>query len=467
MIFLLFPNSQAQVQFMPYEAEGIKGFERGFLEVPENRHKKESRKLRLPVLRYRSESTPAGTPVVYLSGGPGGSAAAMLRIRYMRELFKKIARNHDILLLEQRGTPLCEPTLYWPAAESFPPDIFTTEQRALEIMRERSKKAVDHFRLQGADLAGYTTTESADDIEALRLALGVPELSLLGFSYGTHLTLATVKRHESKLDRVVLIGTEGLDQTLKYPSVYDRQLENLSNLAAEVPPIREYVPNMKKLFERLLQKLDQEPVVIEIRDTRTKKTLQAKLGKFGLQALLRFDLGDGNDFVDFPRVLYKMDQGDFSGIQPYLERRYNQFGSGIQGVSYYMDLASWASSERIARIREEAKTSLFGNSMNFPMMDVADIWGNPDLGDEFRAPVRAELPALFISGTLDVNTPPYQAAEIVKGFKNGHHLIVEYAGHEDTLPNEGVQKTIIDFFNGQKPSAASVSLPKPRFKPVD
>ena len=464
---ILVSNLQGQeLQWTPVDVEGIKGFERAYLEVPEKRGKAGSRTLKLMLTRMKSRTQPSGTPVVYLSGGPGGSAVTMVGVGYMRELFKRIIQHHDLILLEQRGTRFSEPALFWPSPESFPRDIFTTEERAIAEMRKRSELAVQYFREQGADLTGYTTVESADDIEALRKALGAPKLSLLSFSYGTHLTLATVKRHGDKLDRVVLAGTEGLDETLKFPSVYDRQLQMISDLAAEIPPIRQSVPNMKELFKKVLDQLERQPITVEVRDNRTQQTVPIKIGGHGLQFLLRLDIGDGNDFVNFPRVLYEIEQGKYEGIKRYAERRYNQLSTGISGLTFAMDLASWASSERIARIKEEAKTSLFGNTMNFPIMAAVDIWGNPDLGEDFRKPVQSNIPALFISGALDCQTPPHQAENILKGFPNGSHIVVQYAGHEDTLPAQEVQDAIVDFFNGKKPTITEVSLPRPVFTPI-
>jgi len=43
----------------------------GTLVVPENRQTPTSRLIALPVTRVRTKSTPAGTPLFYLQGGPG------------------------------------------------------------------------------------------------------------------------------------------------------------------------------------------------------------------------------------------------------------------------------------------------------------------------------------------------------------------------------------------------------------
>ena len=75
-------------------------------------------------------------------------------------------------------------------------------------------------------------------------------------------------------------------------------------------------------------------------------------------------------------------------------------------------------------------------------------------------------PALFISGTLDTNTPPFQAEEVRWGFPNSAHLIVENGGHE-TLPGADVQRVVVDFFKGQSVAGRTVTFERPRFLSVE
>jgi pimeloyl-ACP methyl ester carboxylesterase len=74
------------------------------------------------------------------------------------------------------------------------------------------------------------------------------------------------------------------------------------------------------------------------------------------------------------------------------------------------------------------------------------------------------VPTLFISGTLDANTPPFQAEQARWGFLDSEHLVVENAGHESMLPHPEVQAVILDFLRGADVSGRSVSLPSPKFE---
>lgn len=475
IVFFLLPyvafaqSVPKKIEFTPGEMTDYGGkkitVERGKLSVPENRTKPGSRMIELAVVRLKSQAEKPGTPIVYLSGGPGGSAIGeATQLDYLGRLFEQMQQTHDVILMDQRGTGRSA-SLIWLSPTAMPSDFFLSEAKAVEYSRQWSKLAVAHFKGRGVDLTGYNTVESADDLNDLRLGLGAQKLNLIGHSYGTHLGLATIRRHAAWLESVVLVGTECLDCTDKLPSTYDAQMRKLSDLAAQDPNVGGKVPDMFALFQRLLVKLEKEPLTVTVQSQRTKQPVEVKIGKYGLQLLVRLDIGDGNDFPDFPLLFYTLDKGDTSALKKYVAKRYNQLGLGVSGMSMMMDLFSGASPERTARIQKEAATALLGNVMNMPD-GIVEIWGNPYLGEAYRAPLLANTRTLFISGTLDSNTPPYQAEEVRWGFSNGAHLIVEYAGHEDMLPNREVQTAILDFFNGKDVSQTRVSLGRPKFKPI-
>ncbi len=124
-----------------------------------------------------------------------------------------------------------------------------------------------------------------------------------------------------------------------------------------------------------------------------------------------------------------------------------------------MDASSGATRARDAQIAREARTALLGNVMNFPHPEIGAVFANPDLGDEFRAPIHTAVPTLFISGTLDNNTPPFQADGVRRTFKRSAHLIVENAGHESMLVEPRVQQAVVDFLRGQDVSRVRIALP--------
>ena len=90
-----------------------------------------------------------------------------------------------------------------------------------DVLGPRAERCATELRGKGIDLSAYNTEASADDLDDLRRALGAEKISLFGFSYGTHLALAAVRRHPERIDRVILAGTEGPDHSQKLPHTFD------------------------------------------------------------------------------------------------------------------------------------------------------------------------------------------------------------------------------------------------------
>lgn len=91
--------------------------------------------------------------------------------------------------------------------------------------------------------------------------------------------------------------------------------------------------------------------------------------------------------------------------------------------------ASGVSPDRLRELEREAKDAILGAAVSFPFPDACAALPVRPLGREFRSPLRSDVPALFISGSLDGETPPRRAEEVARGFSRGSSLIVPGARH--------------------------------------
>jgi pimeloyl-ACP methyl ester carboxylesterase len=380
--------------------------------------------------------------------------------------FMKLREIGDVILLDQRGVGRSRPMLSRPSPDSLPPDAFATRERGLSVIKERSRSAVEYFKSQGIDVLAYNTNESADDLNDMRKALGAEKINLVGFSYGTHLGLTAIRRHGDHLNRVVLMGTEGQNHTHKLPGSSDRSIERLARLAANDAVVGPMVPDLVGLIRRVMAKLEKEPVTVRITDRRGNKPIEVKVGKYGLQLITMIDLGDTSDLPVFPALFYTIDKGDYSILARFVEKRFNQFGQGVNVMTWVMDSSSGATRARWERINREAKTAILGDAVNFPFPDMSEVLGDPDLGDAYRSPIDTRVPTLFFSGTLDNNTPPFQADEVRRTFKKSTHIVIENAGHEDMVVNPQVQQTTVDYLSGRDVSKVKISLAMFKFIPI-
>ncbi|HLL77620.1 MAG TPA: alpha/beta fold hydrolase, partial [Pyrinomonadaceae bacterium] len=286
-------------------------------------------------------------------------------------------------------------------------------------------------------------------------------VSLIAHSYGTVLAQAAVRRHGKHIDRVAFAATEGPDNLVNLPGVWDTLIKTLSYFAGEDAAVNKFVPDMEALYRRVLGKLERNPLPLTVTDAQTKRPVQIRVGKIGLQWLVRHGMSDARNYARLPALLHTIDQGDYSLLARYMEPLYNGF-QGRSPMANAVDCSVGWSAERLAQARRETPRALFDDVNLQRTAEICKAVGVPGSGSPQPGRLWSALPALFVSGTLDTNTPPFQAEEVRWGFPDSAHLIVENGGHE-TLPDAEVQAVVVDFFKGRDVRGRTVSFPRPRF----
>jgi pimeloyl-ACP methyl ester carboxylesterase len=453
----------------PYVFENEKGekvdAELGVLFVPENRRDPQSNLIELAFVRFKSTAKTPGSPIVYLAGGPGGSGtgtAAGTRF----PLFMAMREIGDVIAFDQRGTGRSKPNLQCYEKWDFPLHAAPTREELIRIAREHSRTCAQYWGdIQRVDLKGYNTNESADDLEDLRLALGAKQISLWAISYGTHLAFATIRRHPQSIARAILAGTEGPDHTYKLPSNIEQHLADLSATVAADPVIGKEVPDLLGMMKAVYERLDKQPAIVEVTDPQTKQKVKVTVNKFLMQFLTAANIGTTTESY-YPQIYYRASQGDFTpSAEAWMRLSRSDFGNAM---SYLMDCASGATAARFERIKREASQAQHESLANQTFPDVCSEWNIPDLGDEFRSLVKADVPVLFISGTLDARTPVINAEEYRKGFTNSTHLIIEGAVHSDPLflSSPKIKDAMLEFMKGSPVTTTKIKIPPMRFAPL-
>lgn len=457
------------VKIRPYVFKSQKGekvdAELGTFFVPENRENPESPRIELAFVRFKSTAKKPGNPIVYLAGGPGGAGTgAATTSRFA--LFMALREVADVIAFDQRGTGMSQRGMPCSDPVLMPLDT-PTREAVIKAYQQKSRECVEYYRdWQRADLRGYNTNQSADDLEALRLGLGAKKLDLWSISYGTHLALATIRRHPQSIGHAILAGTEGPDHTLKLPSNGDAHLAAIGEALRRDPEWSARIPDFVGLVRQVLEKLEKEPVVAEVVDPTTKQKVKVPVNRFVMQAFTAANMGT-TTIRNYPLIYYAASKGDYTAMgQFWLAFTRQPVGNAM---SMMMDCYSGATAARRERIASEAKTALLGNFADQVFPEVCDAWGNPDLGDAFRAPVHSDVPALFISGTLDGRTPISNAEEYAAGFPNAHHLILEGAVHSDPLflSSPKIGETMIAFLRDQPlPPRTTIAVEPLKWTPL-
>jgi pimeloyl-ACP methyl ester carboxylesterase len=271
-----------------------------------------------------------------------------------------------------------------------------------------------------------------------------------------------MRRHPQSIHRAILAGTEGPDHTYKLPSNIQKHLEDLATVIQADPQVGKEVPDFLGLMKSVFDRLDAKPETVEITDQRTKLKVKVIVNKFVMQYIVANNIGTTVS-ARFPALFYRASKGDFTNpAQVWLDQSRSELGSAM---SYMMDCASGQTAARREQIAREAKGTLLEDIFNFPFPDVCTEWNAPDLGDEFRAPLKSDVPVLFISGTLDARTPISNAEEYRKGFSNSTHMIIEGAVHSDPLflSSPKIKEGMMEFLRGQPVTTTTIQGPPIKF----
>ena len=419
------------------------------LMVPENRNNPESREIALRFVVLPATQPTGQSPVVYLAGGPGGSATGTAQSRRW-PLFDALRQDRDVILLDQRGTgrsyapPVCTSSVGWNETDIADRDTFVRKQT------EAFAECEAYWRSEGVDLNGYTTQQSAADIAAVSEALG-KQLSLLGISYGTHLALATIKYHPEVLDRVALVSAEGLDQTVKLPTRTDdyfARLEAALN-ASRVGAGAEPYPSLGSALKTALERIERDRPVVDVFVARGEPPVKRSLGAFAVQSAIAFSLSDPDRAHDVAQAILAMaaDDPDYSFmafrgfVMPERIR--------MRAMPTIMDIASGVSPERMQLIETQAEGAIFGDATNFPMPHLASAGAAYVLPPEFREGPEGDTPTLVVSGTLDGRTYPESALEATRGLSDRSVLTIENGGHNLFFDHPEVVPSIVAFLSGE------------------
>ncbi|MBC7842440.1 MAG: alpha/beta hydrolase [Gemmatimonadaceae bacterium] len=434
--------------------------ELGALIVPERRANPSSRRITLRFVRFRSTAAAPGAPIVYLAGGPGASgirAAAGPRF----PLFMALRELGDVIALDQRGVG--QSATMAPCTARTPADLSQPLTRAalVSFTRAALTDCITQWTAAGVDVDGYTTRESADDIDDLRRALGVSQVALWGISYGSHLGLAVLKYHGASVSRAVFAGIEGLEQTVKRPALTDSLFVRVQRLIDADTTARAAYGDIAATMRRIHARLDSAPQRVTATPPAASAPITVPIGAFPLQMLIGSMIADPVGIARVPALYAALDAGRFEMVAGPLIGALSGM-STFFGMPELMDVASGIDGARLVRVAREAERGLLGDALNFPMPHLAGIRPSIDLGTGFRAPLRSSVPTLFISGTLDGRTSPTEAAEVRAGFSRGRALTVENGGHNIFEADPRVAEAVVTFLRGGTP-VDRIEMAPPRF----
>jgi len=450
-----------QLEIKPYEfitaSNDTVQAEKGTFKVKENRTKTFSDSIQLSFIRFKSKNPNPANPIVYLSGGPGGSGTETAKYERF-EMFMKLCQVADVIAFDQRGTGMSDKLTECPYKLDIPLSEPLMKEAYLKITTDNLRKCKSFWDSNNIDLSAYNTTENAKDLDELRKVLDVDKISLWGISYGSHLGFEYIRLFEKNIDKLVLASLEGPDETLRLPAKTDTFLYQICERAKDNYGQNPKYPNLENKIIEVHKNIKEKPVVVQIKNDKGEK-IRVGISDFELQlAITAIYLRDPSMSKKIPSLYSKMHEGDFSEIAPMIKLIKQSISEPENPMSFAMDMQSGASNARKKEIRKELKSSLLGDGINYLMLDWIEELNYFHLPEEFRILKDNNVNALLLSGKMDGRTYLSSAIEIAKSFKNGQHIVIDNAGHNLYMLSPIIGDLVLEFFKGEELNISEIKL---------
>jgi pimeloyl-ACP methyl ester carboxylesterase len=448
--------------FSPLSKHGLE-VDCGQLIAPMRRDRPTERTVSLSVARIRSTSpTPLPDPVIYLAGGPGGSALA--GVDMWTNPPTPILENRDLILIDQRGTGYSGPRLTCERT------FFDAEAAASEDPRPAATQCVDQIRFDHIDPTAYNTDESAADIVDLRKALELPTWNLFGISYGTRLALRVMQLDPEGTRSVVLDSVYPAGTSL-YEAVRggDGAVQAVFADCAAQPACAAAHPNLPGKLEQVLNRLEANPIVERGYDPSTGQIREFTFGAEEF-ALVLFDSLYVTDFIpDVPKAITLAAAGDLvtsvdllTGAGAYERERAGsddgaeevppsarfrpQMSEGLYHSVECAEDAPNTSAEAVDAAAAEGSGALRRHLAAFSKrsLSICEVWGVPPRP---LTPTTSAIPTLVLAGTYDPITPPAWSELAASTLSAATFVTVAGSGHAVYAAGpcpEGLVKQYID-----------------------
>ena len=411
----------------------------GTLKVYENRDTRQGRQIDLNIVVLPAlNPDPKPDPFFFLAGGPGQGAAQMAKP--LREMFRQIVVDRDIVLVDQRGT-----------GKSNPLNCLEQQDDSLKILSETPEQAYDKLKKcmssYDADLRLYTTTIAMDDLDDVRAYLGYDKINVYGGSYGTRAALVYLRQHGDRVRTVVLDGVAPTNMRLPLfaPRDVSRAFDRLvADCEADAGCKTKY-PNLGTRARALMARLEKDPPLVTITHPRTGERGEVRMTAQMVSGVFMMALYQPLAASLIPALIERAEQNDFQNLVALATMNDN---GALPNMSVGMQLSVLCAEDAPRITAEEAKKeaegTLFGLHVMKLQREACAFWPRGTVDASFYEPVRSDVPVLVLSGEIDPVTPPSWGEEVKKTLPNATHVVFAGTGH--TAGSTGCGRRLIKAF---------------------
>lgn len=405
---------------------------------------------------------PKPDPVFFFAGGPGQSAMALAGP--VAGMLTRLSNRRDIVLIDQRGTGRSAPLMCEPLSPlsslAVTADSPRMEQR-LQACRAQLQQ------LPHGDLRHYPTWVAMQDADAVRQALGVAQVNVVGGSYGTRAVLDYLRQFPRQVRRAVIDGVAPPDMVLPAAFSTDNQaaLDAMFDACEAEPACARRHPGLRAGFGALLASLPRE---VSATHPMTGRVERLTLTRDGVLQLVRAPLYLPALAAALPQALADATAGRFEGLIG-LASAFASGGGRAMRMAEGMHF-SVICAEDLPRLEgaADAPGRDFGDTFAGLYRRICADWPRATVPPAFYTLPATPAPTLVLSGGADPVTPPRHGERVAQALgPKARHVVVPQAGHGVmSLPcMRDVLFRFIDTEDGEQalklPADCAASMPRP------
>ena len=381
-------------------------------------------KLAVVVIHPRVKE-PQADPVLFIQGGPG-SPLTIHAARIARYESATLARNRDLILVDQRGVGRSEPAVC-PDLSRQQLGVFAHKASIDELLaawRDTYSDCQRELARNGIDPAWFGTRVTVRDLEIVQRALGVPRWSIYARSYGTEVAMTLEALYPNTLRAVVLDSVYPPDPLpLTRTQTFDAALDALFRACRSDPSCDAAHPDLALTFREAMAGLAKAPLTIAL--PPGSGTSEIVLGPALLRAGVDRALYDRPLLAMLPKMIQAVHDRDAASLQPFIAFLTRQFAT----MESPGDAAVVECRDRPSLQAPAARSTLADGPDMIDRLGICRDWISP--GPPALIASETSVPTLLLTGAIDPITPPLFARIVAAKMGSRAHVVeFPYVGHD-------------------------------------
>lgn len=407
----------------------------GFVSVPENRSRADSRKIKLAVAVLRATGpSPAPDPIIHLGPGLGNLLDGIMQT-FTADFAAPLQGSRDLVFLDMRGTGRSTPSLACPEVLTVK-DAYTVDQSLeADTARDVEDLLACHDRLvtAGVDFADYTTAGLAADARDVLRALGYTQWNLYGWSQSTRIAQVLMRDSPAGEIRSVVLDSPVPIQRAhlaEVPAHVERSLRLVIADCAADSACNHAFPDLEQTIFGVFPALNATHLTIELTDPATGQPYRV-VGTGDLLVLFLGQVMPDTTLIPFVPILFQqLAVRDVTLITVGAAQQAGSTrGDAMLTSVLCQDQVPLMTPEVLARAAQGVDPILVHafQAGNLAVAACQHGWSGVSPITAPPAPVTSNLPTLVLSGEYDPATPPAYGHEVAATLSDS--AVVEFRGH--------------------------------------